>query len=104
MRAWLAQLGPGLPRDVLNNLLNGSKFDYVILGVTGDPGAVEKVILTPRQGGATITAQGNTRSPAGQDDESQADESTPVADTAENDFQNPDQVLPLRLRAASAIP
>ena len=47
----VAQLGPGLPRDVLNTLLNGSKFDYVILGVTGNPGAVEKVILTPRQAG-----------------------------------------------------
>ena len=89
----VGQLGPGLPRDVLNNLLNGSKFDYVILGVTGKPGAVEKVILTPRQGGATITAQGNTARPP-VDDESQADESTPVADTAENDFQNPDQAPP----------
>ncbi len=89
----VGQLGPGLPRDVLNTLLNGSKFDYVILGVTGNPGAVEKVILTPRQGGATITAQGNTTRPAVQDDESQ-EESAPVADTAENDFQNPDQAPP----------
>jgi len=87
----VAQLGPGLPRDVLNTLLNGSKFDYVILGVTGNPGAVEKVILTPRQSGATITAQGNTVRVPVQDDESQADESTPVTETVENEYQNPDQ-------------
>ncbi len=91
----VAQLGPGLPRDVLNTLLNGSKYDYVILGVTGgDPGAVQKVILTPRLGGATITAQSNTPRQPVQDDESQADESTPVADTAENEYQNPDQPPP----------
>ena len=91
----VAQLGPGQPRDVLNTLLNGSKFDYVILGVTGgDPGAVQKVILTPRQGGATITAQSNTPRQPVQDDESQADESIPVADTAENEYQNPDQPPP----------
>jgi hypothetical protein len=91
----VAQLGPGQPRDVLNTLLNGSKFDYVILGVIGgDPGAVQKVILTPRQGGATITAQSNTPRQPVQDDESQADESAPVADAAENEYPSPDQPPP----------
>ncbi len=90
----VGQLGPGLPRDVLNTLLNGSKFDYVILGVTGNPGAVEKVILTPRQGGATITAQGNTARQPVQDEESQGDESVPVADAAENEYPTPEQPPP----------
>jgi hypothetical protein len=90
----VAQLGPGQPRDVLNTLLNGSKFDYVILGVNGNPGAVQKVILTPRQGGATITAQGNTPRQPVQDDESQGDEGVPVADAAENENPNPDQPPP----------
>ena len=52
----VAQIGPGAPSAVLNTLLNGSKFDYVILGVNGDPGAVQKVILTPRQA-ANIAAE-----------------------------------------------
>lgn len=91
----VAQLGPGQPRDVLNALLNGSKFDYVILGVTGgDPGAVQKVILTPRQGGATITAQSNNPRQSTPDDESPADEGVPVADTAENEYQAPEQPPP----------
>src|SRR5450759_6010298 len=29
----MMQVGPGRPRDVLNTLLNGSKFDYIILGM-----------------------------------------------------------------------
>src|SRR5208282_4953890 len=54
------QLGPGQPRDVLNALLNGTKFNYIILGVTGDPGAVQKVILTtPKPAAAVNTAQTN---------------------------------------------
>ena len=43
------QVGPGRPRDVLNTLLNGSKFNYIILGMVDNPGGVQKVILTTRQ-------------------------------------------------------
>jgi len=92
----VAQIGPGIPRDVLNTLLNGSKFNYVILGVTGDPGGVQKVMLIPRQGGSSApavnTAQNNAPQPV-QDDE-QVDEGVPVADTSENEYQNPDQPVP----------
>jgi hypothetical protein len=87
----VAQLGPGLPRDVLNTLLNGSKFDYVILGVVGDPGGIQKVILTPRQAGSTVdTAQNKNPQPA--QDEDAAEE--PAADTSENEYQNPGQPPP----------
>ena len=93
----VAQIGPGIPRDVLNTLLNGSKFNYVILGVTGDPGGIQKVILTPRQGGggsapAVNTAQNNSPQPVQEDDV--VDESVPVADTSDNEYQNPDQPPP----------
>jgi hypothetical protein len=84
----VAQLGPGDPRDVLNTLLNGSKFDYVILGVNGNPGAVQKVILTPRQSGTTATAENKTPPPQPQE----SPEEPP--DTAENEYQNPDQPPP----------
>ena len=84
----VAQLGPGLPRDVLNTLLNGSKFDYVILGVAGDPGGVQKIILTPRQAGSAVeTAQNKNPQPAQEQDS--GDE--PVADTSENEYQSPEQ-------------
>jgi hypothetical protein len=57
----VSHIGPGQPRDVLNTLLNGSRFDYIILGMTSNPGGVQKVILTPRQstGQPVNTAQSN---------------------------------------------
>src|ERR1700722_5089260 len=41
-------LGPGAPRDVLAGLLNGSSFNYVMLGSNSDPTAVSSVILTAK--------------------------------------------------------
>ena len=32
-----AQLGPGNPRDVIASLLQGSRFDYIVLGSVNDP-------------------------------------------------------------------
>lgn len=80
----VAQIGPGQPHDVLNTLLNGSKFDYVILGVTGDPGAVQKVILSVRQAGsiAPATAQNTPPQP------DQTDEDVPVAENGEQEYPN----------------
>lgn len=60
----VATLGPGKPKDVLSSLLNGSKFDYVLLGVANNPGAVQKVILLARTSStASNTAQMNVRPP-----------------------------------------
>ncbi len=44
----VTSLGPGAPRDVLAGLLNGSSFDYVMLGSSSDPRAVSSVILTAK--------------------------------------------------------
>lgn len=44
----VTSLGPGAPRDVLVGLLNGSSFDYVMLGSSSDPKAVSSVILTAK--------------------------------------------------------
>jgi hypothetical protein len=44
----VTHLGPGVPRDVLAGLLNGSTFNYVMLGSSSDPTAVSSVILTPK--------------------------------------------------------
>jgi hypothetical protein len=43
----VVELGPAPAGDVLRQLLEGSKFDYVILGSAGKPG-VERVILSVR--------------------------------------------------------
>ncbi len=47
----VARLGPGPADQVLAKLLNGSHFDYVIMGEDGQPGAVKTVLLRPKQGG-----------------------------------------------------
>ncbi len=61
----VTHLGPGAPRDVMAVLLNGSSFNYVMLGSNSDPAAVSSVVLMakPSAPGATQTAananQGN---------------------------------------------
>ncbi|MGO9636908.1 MAG: hypothetical protein ACLPSO_03090, partial [Terracidiphilus sp.] len=44
----VTSLGPGAPRDVLAGLLNGSSFNYVMLGSSSDPGAVASILLTAK--------------------------------------------------------
>lgn len=48
----VSRFGPGPPRDVIAALLNGSHFNYVMIGSDGSPDSVAQVILTPRIGGA----------------------------------------------------
>src|ERR1700688_2179051 len=44
----ITHLGPGTPRDVLVSLLNGSSFNYVMLGSNTDPAVVSSIILTSK--------------------------------------------------------
>ena len=56
----VADLGPGRARDVIAELLNGTHFNYVMVGSTTDPTAVQSIVLTPKSGGAdTTTAAAN---------------------------------------------
>ena len=57
------KLGPGNPRDMLASLLEGSRFDYIMLGSAADPTAVAQVILTPHHGGAATPAAGGAFQP-----------------------------------------
>ena len=50
-------LGPGTPRDVLAALLNGSRFDYILLSPPEDPGGVRRLILSPRSGSGAAAAE-----------------------------------------------
>lgn len=54
----VVQLGPGTPRDVLAMLLNGTSFNYVMLGTASNPAAVSELVLTsrPSAGGGIQTA------------------------------------------------
>jgi hypothetical protein len=95
----VAQLGPGQPREVLAKLLDGSKFNYIILGSPTQPGAVQKLILTPRQNIAgTNIAQNRPAQPASQEpqpeDEYTPPEPTPAEDNSANEAQPPGNFRP----------
>ena len=47
----VADLGPGPARSVLAELLNGTHFNYVMVGSTSDPKAIQSIVLTPRTSG-----------------------------------------------------
>ena len=93
----VASLGPGKPQSVLASLLNGSRFNYVILGEPNNPGAVQKVILlaksSPSAADAPVTgAQNNLRPQLPQ----QSAVEPPEDEYPQNDpdVENQNQVLP----------
>ncbi len=49
----VGSFGPGAPRDVLASLLNGTSFNYVMVGSNADPTAVSSVILSAKSGSAS---------------------------------------------------
>jgi hypothetical protein len=62
------RIGPGTVSDVLTSLLNGSHFNYVMLGSPTHPGMVDRLILTSKSGGgdaddATDDSANNDQNP-----------------------------------------
>jgi len=50
-----AELGPGPAAEVLSTLLNGSRFNFLILSAEGNPRSLDRVILSPRADGGVGT-------------------------------------------------
>jgi len=46
----VTRLGPGPARDVMADLLNGSRFNYILLGSPGDANALSRVVLVAKSG------------------------------------------------------
>lgn len=42
------QFGPGAPRQVLNSILNGTHYDFILVGAVDDPGSVERIMLSSK--------------------------------------------------------
>jgi len=114
----VGRFGPGPARDVLTSLLNGSHFNYLLLGSAADPNALDRVILMAKSSASTETspppmeqantynqpvynravatpmaAPGNTTMVVeGQDgqDDNTADDSADTTDEAQTDDQTDD--------------
>jgi len=50
----VADLGPAPAQEVLTHLLNGSRFNFLILNSARNPLQLDRVILTPRGEGMTM--------------------------------------------------
>jgi hypothetical protein len=81
-------LGPGPARDVLTALLNGSHFNYVMMGSAAHPDSVERLILTSKSGGTP--EPGLPVQPAQSNNEVQMDDpGIPGTDIAEQPVDEP---------------
>ena len=87
----VTHLGPGPARDVLAALLNGSHFNYVMLGSAAHPDSVDRLILTSKSGGVPEPAPPAAVTPVAQgSDEGQMDDPGPPGmDIAEQPVDNP---------------
>ena len=60
----IGKFGPGPARDVLASLLNGSHFNYVLLGSAASPNALDRVMLFSKSPGMDETSQTNAALPS----------------------------------------
>jgi hypothetical protein len=49
-----ASLGPGTPRDIVSQLLNGSRYNFILVGADNDPNKLARVILSPKGAGEIV--------------------------------------------------
>jgi len=59
----VTHLGPGPAREVMAELLNGSRFNYVLLGSPGDQNGLTRVVLVAKSGAPDITPNPQTGEP-----------------------------------------
>jgi hypothetical protein len=79
----VVQLGPGLPRQVLAELLSDSTFDYLIQSSSADPEKLQSVLLIPREkkGSGSAVADGTGRPPRSPFARALAQPEAPAPDT-----------------------
>jgi len=56
-----ATIGPASVRDVLLSLLEGSRYDFIMMGSATDPDRIERVVLTPKSTSAGLSASNAPR-------------------------------------------
>jgi septum formation inhibitor MinC len=61
------EFGPGPARDVINQLLDGTGYNVLLIGEQGE-GTPRQIVLTPRSGGASQPNRTNNRNQAPEED------------------------------------
>lgn len=79
-------IGPAPEGEVLAAILDGSRFDYVVVERPDSPGIVQRVLLTPKGGAAAASVPGATPTAANSsadadDDDDASDEAAAPQDT-----------------------
>lgn len=90
----IADYGPGPASQVLAALLNGSPFDFVLVGSEHDPNRLTSILLTPRGSGPDTNSQfypAVTNPPADANADSGAVSDSPPESPVEPDMQQPSQ-------------
>lgn len=80
----VAEIEPAPAPEVLARLLNGSKFNYLILSAADDPSKLDKVILSTRYDGIFPTSPSMQAPPVQAQNEDGADEEPPIAQNQPN--------------------
>src|SRR5579871_5403243 len=101
----VTNLGPGPAREVLADLLNGSRFNYVLLGAPGNEAVLTRVVLVQKQmtqqpAVAANTQEpqpgqpGNVQPPTTEQDQAQANDAEAQDDSATEDNSAEQQATP----------
>jgi hypothetical protein len=69
----VAEIGPASAPEVLTRLLNGSKFNFMILSSATDPGTLDRVILSARPEGAAPAYRPQPQARVQSEDDAEAD-------------------------------
>ena len=77
----VTHLGPGPAREVVAELLNGSRFNYVLLGSPADDSSLTRVLLVAKTGADTAAAQQQPASKPQPPPEAEASEAAAAEET-----------------------
>lgn len=88
------RFGPGTPRQVLDALLSGSRYDFILLGSLDDPGDVQRIVLTQRGSAPPTTAQNQPQYRAPEPEEQSDSEPTYQPDISEQPQPAPETTAP----------
>jgi len=94
------QFGPASPREVCGALLNGSGYDFIIMGAPENAGSVQQIILTARtETGSLPEPSAATAPPAADSSDNQN-----MADTSDNTDASADSQPPAQEQGQNAPP